>query len=214
MRRPNRPAAAASIAMGLLSICVLGCALHTPARGQQTGGSAATQSAGKKYVVLSTTAGDIKLELDAERAPITVKNFLEYVESDFYAGTIFHRTIKDFMIQGGGMTKESPNREKKTREPIKNEAGNGLTNDRYTVAMARTGDPHSATSQFFINTADNDFLNRKEAADGFGYTVFGRVVEGQDVVDKIASARTKPDGRENSTPVDPVVITAAKVVEK
>ena len=212
MKYPTRPATAATLAMGLMSICVLGCALHSPARGQQPSAGASAKSA-KQYVLLQTSKGDIKLELDAERAPATVKNFVGYVEEGFYAGTIFHRVVQDFMIQGGGYTKDAPGREKKTRAPVKNEGGNGLVNDKYTVAMARTSDPNSATSQFFINTADNAFLNRKEAADGYGYTVFGRVVEGQDVVDAIAAGATIAEGREKSKPVDPVVITGAKIVD-
>ncbi len=139
-------------------------------------------------VALDTTEGKIVIELDAEKAPKTVANFLDYVMSGHYEGTVFHRVIKDFMIQGGGMDENL--KEKEVKAPVRNEAGNGLKNNKYTVAMARTNDPHSATSQFFINTADNGFLNREQAQDGFGYTVFGKVVEGMDVVDKIGVVKT------------------------
>ena len=135
-------------------------------------------------VRLHTNAGVIGIELDDKRAPETVKNFLGYVESGFYANTVFHRVIDGFMIQGGGF--EPGMRQKPTRAPIQNEAANGLKNERYSVAMARTSDPHSASSQFFINVKDNSFLNHSEpTAEGWGYCVFGKVVEGRDVVDKI-----------------------------
>lgn len=163
-------------------------------------------------VELKTTAGTIKLALDQEKAPKTVENFVEYVKSGHYDGTIFHRVIKDFMIQGGGMTAEME--EKETRAPIKNESDNGLLNKKMTVAMARTPLPNSATSQFFINHGDNDFLNRAQARDGYGYAVFGKVVEGQDVVNKIAEMPTRPRGVHSNVPVQDVVIEAARVVEK
>lgn len=140
-------------------------------------------------VRISTTSGDIVLELNAARAPKTVENFLTYAKDGFYNGTIFHRVISNFMIQGGGFTKDF--KKKSTRAPIKNEANNGLKNSRGTIAMARTGDPHSATGQFFINVVDNHFLNhRSQTSRGWGYTVFGKVIEGMDVVDKIRNEKT------------------------
>lgn len=144
--------------------------------------------AAKPVVVIETNKGTVKVELDDEKAPVTVKNFLDYVDAKHYDGLIFHRVIPTFMIQGGGM--EPGLKERKTKPPIKNEAGNGLSNTRGTIAMARTSDPDSATSQFYINVADNTGLDRKESPDGFGYTVFGRVTEGMDVVDKIKAVKT------------------------
>jgi cyclophilin family peptidyl-prolyl cis-trans isomerase len=139
-------------------------------------------------VVMETSMGTIKVELFQRQAPITVKNFLDYVDEKFYDGTIFHRVKSDFMIQGGGMVPGL--KEKDTRQPIKNESTNGLSNERGTLAMARTGDPHSATAQFFINVKDNTFLDRAKAQDRVGYAVFGRVIEGLDVVDKIKQVET------------------------
>jgi peptidyl-prolyl cis-trans isomerase B (cyclophilin B) len=162
-------------------------------------------------IKLTTNHGAITLELDAEKAPKTVANFLSYVESGHYDGTIFHRVIGNFMIQGGGMGVGM--KEKSTLEPIENEAANGLKNDRYTVAMARTNDPHSATAQFFINVADNDFLNhRAPSGQGWGYCVFGRVVDGMDVVDKIKGVKTGNKGFHQDVPVEDVVIEKAEVV--
>jgi peptidyl-prolyl cis-trans isomerase B (cyclophilin B) len=162
-------------------------------------------------VKLQTNFGDIVLELDAEKAPLTVANFLEYVNSGFYNGVIFHRVIDGFMIQGGGM--EPGLKQKPSNEPIANEAENGLTNDAYTVAMARTSNPHSASSQFFINVADNGFLNHTApSGQGWGYCVFGRVVEGMDVVDKIKAVETGNQGGHQDVPVEDVVITSAEVV--
>lgn len=165
---------------------------------------------GKTMVRLKTSAGDIVLELDQEKAPVTVKNFLGYVESGFYNGTIFHRVISNFMIQGGGF--EPNGKQKPTRAPIENEAANGLKNDVYTIAMARTGDPHSATAQFFINVKNNDFLNfTAPNPRGFGYAVFGKVVEGQDVVDKIKAVPTSSRMGMGDWPVEDVVILSAEV---
>ena len=144
-------------------------------------------------VRMSTTSGDIVLELNAAQAPNSVKNFLSYVESGFYNGTIFHRVISNFMIQGGGFTKDF--KKKPVNAPIKNEADNGLQNSRGSIAMARTGDPHSATGQFFINVVDNHFLDhRSKTSRGWGYAVFGKVIEGMDVVDKIRKEKTKSGG--------------------
>jgi len=162
-------------------------------------------------VRLHTNAGVIGIELDDKRAPETVKNFLGYVESGFYANTVFHRVIDGFMIQGGGF--EPGMRQKPTRAPIQNEAANGLKNERYSVAMARTSDPHSASSQFFINVKDNSFLNHSEpTAEGWGYCVFGKVVEGRDVIDKIKGVKTGKRGFHSDVPVDDVVIEKAEVV--
>lgn len=160
-------------------------------------------------VVLDTSKGKIVLELDADKAPRTVTNFLTYVDAGFYDGTIFHRVIPGFMIQGGGFTAEM--QQKQTRAPIQNEADNGLQNGRGTIAMARTPDPNSATAQFFINTVDNDFLNHKsKSPQGWGYAVFGRVVEGIDVVDEISRVKTVSRGMHRDIPVEPVVIVSAK----
>ncbi len=165
----------------------------------------------RNVVKIFTNFGDIVIDLDAEKAPGTVANFLEYVNSGFYNGTIFHRVIDGFMIQGGGM--EPGMQQKQTNTPIKNEADNGLSNQTYTIAMARTPDPHSASSQFFINVADNDFLNfRAPTAQGWGYCVFGKVVEGMDVVDKIAKVKTGNKAGHQDVPVDDVVIELAEVV--
>lgn len=159
-------------------------------------------------VLLETTSGDILIELFADKAPNTVRNFLKYVDDGFYANTIFHRVISGFMIQGGGLTARME--EKPTREPVANEADNGLKNERGTVAMARTRDPHSATAQFFINLVDNAFLDHSApTADGWGYCVFGKVTDGMDVVDKIAKVKTKSAGMHDDVPVDMVLITGA-----
>lgn len=161
-------------------------------------------------VKLHTNHGIITLELDAERAPETVKNFLAYAESGFYDNTVFHRVIDGFMIQGGGF--EPGMRQKETNAPVKNEADNGLKNDKYTIAMARTSDPHSATAQFFINVKNNDFLNfSAPTAQGWGYCVFGCVVEGTDVVDKIKSVSTGTSGFHQDVPKEDVIIERAEV---
>ncbi|MEU2257363.1 peptidylprolyl isomerase [Nocardia xishanensis] len=165
---------------------------------------------GMTKVNLETNFGAIVLELDAEKAPSTVQNFVDYVNAGHYNGTIFHRVIPGFMIQGGGF--EPDMRQKGTNAPIKNEANNGLKNNKYTVAMARTNDPHSATAQFFINVADNDFLNHSAPTpSGWGYTVFGAVVDGTDVVDKIAGVATGSAGMHQDVPLDAVVITSATI---
>ena len=164
-----------------------------------------------RQVDLETSAGTIRIELDDEKAPETVKNFLTNVENGHYDGTVFHRVIKGFMVQGGGF--EPGMSQKPTGSTIKNEASNGLKNDKYTLAMARTSAPHSATAQFFINAADNEFLNFKsETPQGWGYAVFGRVVSGQDVVDAIEKVRTGNRGGHADVPLDDVTITRATVV--
>jgi peptidyl-prolyl cis-trans isomerase B (cyclophilin B) len=160
-------------------------------------------------VVLTTNHGAITLELDVEKAPKSVENFVTYVKSGHYDGTIFHRVIDGFMIQGGGF--EPDMKQKPTNDPIDNEAENGLKNDRYTVAMARTSDPHSATAQFFINVGDNEFLNYP-GSDGWGYAVFGKVSDGEDVVDAIRAVKTGRKSMFSDVPVETVVIEKAEVV--
>ena len=161
-----------------------------------------------KFVELHTSKGLIKLELDDQKAPMCTENFLQYVRSGHYDGTIFHRVIKGFMIQGGGM--DAQMKQKSTQAPIKNEANNGLVNRKYTVAMARTNDPHSATAQFFINSTDNDFLNfRSETPQGWGYAVFGQVVAGTEVVDAIERVKTGSSGFHQDVPVEAVTIDRA-----
>jgi peptidyl-prolyl cis-trans isomerase B (cyclophilin B) len=155
-------------------------------------------------LVLKTNQGDITIELFETEAPISTRNFLDYAEAGFYEGTIFHRVIDGFMVQGGGFTEDMQRKE--TGKPIKNEAGNGLKNKKYTLAMARTSVPDSATSQFFINTADNSFLDRDQAQDGVGYAVFGKVVEGTEVVDQISKAKTGARSGMGDVPVEAIVI--------
>lgn len=157
-------------------------------------------------VILHTNFGDIQLELDAEKAPKTVENFLQYAKSGHYDGTVFHRVIDGFMIQGGGFSKGLE--QKPTSAPIENEANNGLKNDKYTIAMARTSDPHSASAQFFINVANNDFLNfRAPNGQGWGYAVFGKVTSGTEVVDKIKVVKTGSKSGHQDVPLEDVVIT-------
>jgi len=188
------------LAFLLVGLCVLPAqAASTPA------------TKGKmKMVKLHTNQGVITLQLDAEKAPISVKNFLDYVNSGFYSNTIFHRVIPNFMIQGGGF--EPGLQQKPTNAPIKNEAANGLKNDIYTIAMARTGDPHSATAQFFINTKNNGFLDYP-GQDGWGYCVFGKVVEGKEVVDAIGKVQTGSSRGYQDVPREDVIITKAEVVQ-
>lgn len=162
-------------------------------------------------IKLHTNFGVISLELDAEKAPETVKNFIAYVEAGHYDNTVFHRVINGFMIQGGGF--EPGMKQKDTQAPIKNEADNGLKNDNYTIAMARTNDPHSATAQFFINVKNNDFLNHTSpSASGWGYCVFGKVVEGTEVVDQIKGVKTGRSGFHQDVPVEDVIIERAEIV--
>lgn len=163
-------------------------------------------------VVLETSKGKIVIELYPEKAPLTVENFLSYVKSGFYDGTIFHRVIKGFMIQGGGFT--SAMSQKPTKAPVANEADKGPKNERGTIAMARTNDPHSATAQFFINLVNNDFLNHQgKNPQGWGYAAFGKVIEGMDVVDSIAKVQTGAKGEFRDVPVEPVVIQKATVID-
>jgi len=161
-------------------------------------------------IKLNTNYGTITLELNAEKAPITVENFLQYAKNGFYDGTIFHRVINDFMIQGGGMMPGMD--EKQSRDPIKNEADNGLSNTAGTIAMARTPDPDSASAQFFINVKDNNFLDFRSATpDGWGYCVFGQVTDGMDVVEKIKQVETSSSGYHQDVPVEDVVIESVEV---
>ncbi|MDD3582133.1 MAG: peptidylprolyl isomerase [Desulfobacca sp.] len=189
-----------ALAVGLVVLLTLGAGL-------------ASRAERKPIVVkLETTKGDITLELDQDKAPVTVANFLQYAKNGFYDGTVFHRVINGFMIQGGGL--DANLKPKPTREPIKNEADNGLTNDAYTIAMARTSDPHSASSQFFINVANNRPLNHTaKTPQGWGYAVFGKVVKGQDVVDQIKAVPTTTRGVHQNVPQEPVIINKAVVVE-
>lgn len=162
-------------------------------------------------VNLHTNHGLIGIELDEAKAPKTVANFVEYVKAGHYDGTIFHRVINDFMIQGGGF--DASMKQKETRDPVENEAANGLKNDKYTIAMARTPDPHSASAQFFINVSNNSFLNYSSpTAQGFGYCVFGKVVEGTEVVDAIKAVRTGSKGMHQDVPAEPVTIDKAELV--
>ena len=162
-------------------------------------------------IKLHTNHGDITIDLNNEKAPITTQNFIDYVNSGHFDNTIFHRVINDFMIQGGGF--ESGMNQKETRAPIQNEAANGLKNDAYTVAMARTSDVHSASAQFFINVADNGFLNHTSpTTEGFGYCVFGKVVEGKEIIDKIKKVETGNKSGHQNVPLDDVVIQKAEVI--
>ena len=160
-------------------------------------------------VRMTTNMGNITIELDADKAPKTVANFIDYVNKGHFSNTIFHRVIKDFMIQGGGF--EPGMKQKPTDATVENEAKNGLKNDKYTIAMARTSAPHSASAQFFINTKDNAFLNYP-GQDGWGYAVFGKVTEGQDIVDQINGVKTTRSGMHSDVPVDPVVIEKVEVI--
>ena len=164
------------------------------------------------HVTIATTVGQMTLELDADNAPKNVENFLAYASSGFYDGTIFHRVINNFMIQGGGFTTDME--QKPTQAPVDNEANNGLKNERGTIAMARTQDPHSATAQFFINVQDNDFLNHTgENMQGWGYTVFGKITQGEDVLDKIRCVQTGSQGGHQDVPTEPIIIESISVTE-
>ena len=167
------------------------------------------ETASNPQVLLETTMGNITIELDAKNAPNTTANFLAYVDDGYFVDTTFHRVIPNFMVQGGGITADMQDKPSK-HKPIQNEANNGLKNDRGTLAMARTGDPHSATSQFFINHNDNTFLNfTSESAQGWGYAVFGKVIDGMDVVDAVAKVATGNKGGHQDVPVETITITAA-----
>ncbi len=198
----------------LLALCA--CTVFTLGAAASAGAASSnseskgTQSMNPR-VKLATNYGDMVIELNAEKAPKSTQNFLDYAKSGFYDGTIFHRVIGNFMIQGGGFLPGM--KQKETNAPIENEANNGLKNDKYTLAMARTNDPHSATAQFFINVTDNDFLNFSSPNPrGWGYAVFGKVVEGTETVDKIKAVRTASSGFHQDVPVEDVVITKAEVL--
>ena len=165
------------------------------------------------HILMTTTVGPMTLELDTDSAPKTVENFLSYVASGHYDGTIFHRVIDNFMIQGGGFSTDME--QKSTQAPIENEANNGLKNARGTIAMARTQDPHSATAQFFINVSENDFLNHTgENMQGWGYAVFGKVTEGEDVLDKIRGVQTGNQGGHQDVPLEPIILESVTVVSE
>ena len=193
------------ICVMMLAICTMGIiAVPSFAEGDKTMSN---------VVLMKTNKGDITIKLNADKAPVTVNNFLTYVNEGFYNGTIFHRVIPKFMIQGGGFNLDFD--QKKTHDPIKNEADNGLKNTRGTIAMARTSDPNSATAQFFINVVDNGFLDFKSATpSGYGYAVFGEVTHGMDVVDAIAAARTATKDGYADVPVEPIQITSITVVKE
>jgi cyclophilin family peptidyl-prolyl cis-trans isomerase len=174
--------------------------------------AAGTARAANPVVVVETSMGNIEIELFEDKAPVTVKNFLQYAADKHYDGTVFHRVISDFMVQGGGF--EPGMKEKKTRDPIKNESSNGLSNLKGTVAMARTGEPNSATAQWYINVKDNTFLDKAKARDGVGYCVFGRVVKGMDVVDKIKEVETDTVKGFENVPTKDVVIKSVRVKEE
>ncbi|MGN6545147.1 MAG: peptidylprolyl isomerase [Aureliella sp.] len=190
------------IVSGLIVAAVLGCLVVSPASAQEN-----------PVYLIKTNKGDIKVETFPKEAPISAKNFDDYVKDGFYDGTIFHRVIPGFMIQCGGFTTDMKEKANK-KAPIKNESSNGLENKQYTLAMARTSVPDSATSQFYINVADNEFLNKARAQDRVGYAVFGRVIEGQDVVDKIAQVATGSKGGHQDVPREPVVIEKITKVEE
>lgn len=187
---------------GLLALCLA----------MSLGVGGAAQEKKNPVVVLDTSLGKITIELFADKAPITVKNFLQYVDDKFYDGTIFHRVIADFMIQGGGLTPGLL--EKRTRAPIKNESDNGLSNERGTIAMARTSEPDSATAQFFINVVNNARLDKKNAMDKVGYAVFGRVIDGMNVVDQIRQVQTEERGGHEDVPVKDIVIRSVRRLKK
>ena len=191
-----------------LSLCLMAAPLMAVGFGFSSAHAATPDPA----VKLETNYGDIIVRLDARKAPISTANFVQYVKSGFYDGTVFHRVIKSFMIQGGGFTPDL--KQKETRAAIRNEADNGLKNKKYTIAMARTGEPHSATAQFFINTKDNDFLDFKsQTPQGWGYAVFGKVLKGQEVVDKIAAVTTGKKGYYDDVPMENVISKKAVIVE-
>ena len=190
------------------------CALFVlpAAAGHAAAGRTNPAQAKNDIVRLETGLGDIIIELDNAKAPLSAANFKNYVKSGFYDGTIFHRVIRDFMIQGGGFTPEM--KQKHTQAPIRNEADNKLGNKKYTVAMARTNDPHSATAQFFINVKDNSFLDHKApSGDGWGYAVFGRVIQGMEVVDRIAKVKTGNKAGHQDVPLEPVIIVKAVMLQ-
>lgn len=200
----------------LLTVLIAGCATSqvvTPEPQNEVNNKLTEEKQMEtKVILIKTSLGDIKAELYPDKAPVTVENFIQYVDDGFYNGTIFHRVMPGFMVQGGGFTEDRV--QKETNDAIKIESDNGLKNDRGTLAMARTRIPDSATSQFFVNLVDNDFLNyRSPDEDGYGYTVFGKVIEGMDVVDQIAKVQTGSNGMHQDWPVENVVIEKVEVLE-
>jgi peptidyl-prolyl cis-trans isomerase B (cyclophilin B) len=197
------------VALCLTSLCFASVGAGADKKTDKKANAGSKGKSKMVFVMLETSEGNIKLELDSEKAPKTVANFKEYVESGHYDGTIFHRVIDSFMIQGGGM--DANMKEKSTKKPIENEGTNGLKNDKYTLAMARTGDPNSATAQFFINLVNNDYLNTVPGRPG--YAVFGKVVDGTAVVDKIAKVKTGNSGFHQNVPTAAITIKSAKIVK-
>jgi len=198
--------------MHTLKILLFGSVLVLLAAAGHAAAPPSNPAQAKDLVRLETSLGDIIIELDSAKAPLTTANFKQYLKSGFYDNTIFHRVIRDFMIQGGGFTPEM--KQKHTQPAIRNEADNKLGNKKYTIAMARTGDPHSATAQFFINVKDNPFLDHKApSGDGWGYTVFGKVVQGTEVVDRIVRVKTGNRGGHQDVPLEPVVIIKANILQ-
>ncbi len=193
------------LSISVVLAAILSLALFTTVKGQKPMND---ETSNNPIVIIETTMGNITVELDATNAPNTTENFLAYVEDGYFVDTIFHRIIPNFMIQGGGITADMEDKPS-SRTPINNEANNGLTNDRGTLAMARTNDPHSATSQFFINHKDNGFLNHSsESPQGWGYAVFGKVTEGMDIVDNMAAVQTGNKGGHQDVPLETITITA------
>ncbi len=208
---PSRLVILLLIVAAALAAAVVGLRVLAGRQSPQPGGPEEMNQKARPVVLMQTSKGPIRIELRPDKAPLTVSNFLRYVEEGFYDGTIFHRVMPDFMIQGGGFTSEMS--QKPTREPIRNEAGNGLKNLRGAVAMARTKQVDSATAQFFINVVDNPFLDhRNRSPEGFGYAVFGTVVEGMDVVDAIRNVPTGSVGGHEDVPLEPVVIVSARLL--
>ena len=210
LQTPSRRLFAATILLALAG-APLGAHAQAKAKPEPAGNTCLAKLKGSApmKVKLTTSMGAVTVELNKEKAPISTENFVKYVEAGHYNGTIFHRVIDGFMVQGGGFTKDM--QQKPVQAPIKNEAANGLKNDMYTLAMARTGVRDSATAQFFINVKQNDFLNyRDESPQGWGYAVFGKVVEGQEVVDKIRKVATGNAGMHQNVPLEPVVIEKAE----
>ena len=209
---PRRRFMRSLILAGMMPLVSFGVLAAPPSPPTTTQTKGVTSMSTNPRVQLQTNYGDMVISLDAAKAPKTVANFLEYVKDGFFDGTVFHRVIDGFMVQGGGFTPGL--KQKPTKAPVENEANNGLKNTKYTLAMARTSDPHSATAQFFINVANNEFLNHTApTANGWGYAVFGEVVEGKDVVDKIKAVKTSNSGFHQNVPTEDIIITKAVIIE-
>lgn len=212
MIKHHNPLRLAACAFALAALLPLGAGAQTGNSSNSTTQTGTQHMSTQPRVKMETSMGDFVLTLDAEKAPKSTENFLTYVKDGFYNGTIFHRVIDGFMIQGGGF--EPGLKQKPTHAPIDNEANNGLKNDKYTIAMARTSDPHSATAQFFVNVANNDFLNfTAPTPNGWGYAVFGKVTEGTDTIDKIKGVKTGNSGFHQNVPAEDVVINKAEIIE-